>query len=320
MSLPVETTMQSYVIPSLAFEEFPKKLGDVVSVELTLRDPETKQVVDTPFDQGNVSFVLNSNVYFPGIHQIAAKLLYHQPVKEKVSGPRKKQELIASVPLEYCPPGLNVGNIVQLQNGLKARVTAVSAQAVTIDANPPLAGKDFIVEMKLHERKTLSSFSRATFAAGCFWGLELAYQRKKGVVYTSVGYTHGSKVNPTYDEVCSGTTNHAEAVTVIYDPRVVTYKELLDVFWKRHDPTQLNRQGNDVGTQYRSGVYCHTNEQLAEAQVSMGIEQNKYKEPIVTEIKQNARFWFAEEFHQQYLEKGGQSAKKDANEKIRCYG
>jgi peptide-methionine (S)-S-oxide reductase len=150
---------------------------------------------------------------------------------------------------------------------------------------------------------------RATFAAGCFWGVEAAFRKVKGVVSTSVGYAGGTLENPTYEDVCAGKTGHAEAVEVIYDPSVVSYEGLLDVFWKCHDPTQLNRQGPDTGAQYRSAIFFHSEEQKAAATASkekLG-EPGAHKKPIVTEIAPASTFYRAEEYHQRYLEKRGLS-------------
>lgn len=162
--------------------------------------------------------------------------------------------------------------------------------------------------------------SAATFAGGCFWGLELAYQRILGVSYTAVGYTHGNDDNPTYGQVCSGATGHTEAVIVYYDPKTCDYNTLLDVFFSRIDPTQVNGQGNDRGTQYRTGVYFHTSEQEKKAIARFESEKGKYQRQIASELKAARPFWPAEKYHQQYLEKGGQNAKKNATERIRCYG
>eukprot|EP00968_Pinguiococcus_pyrenoidosus_P002512 scaffold143_cov260-Pinguiococcus_pyrenoidosus.AAC.5 len=152
----------------------------------------------------------------------------------------------------------------------------------------------------------------AVFAAGCFWGIELAFQRVPGVTNTEVGYINGHKENPTYDEVCSGETGHAEALRVEFNPDIVTYDELLTVFWDRLNPTQVNGQGNDIGTQYRSGIYYLSDEQRVAAEASREAEQAKYVEPIATEIQQAETFWPAEKYHQGYLAKGGQcSAKGD---------
>ncbi|MFC1703784.1 peptide-methionine (S)-S-oxide reductase MsrA [Candidatus Omnitrophota bacterium] len=148
---------------------------------------------------------------------------------------------------------------------------------------------------------------KATFAAGCFWGVEAAFRKVEGVTSTKVGYTGGSLKNPTYNDVCSDKTGHAEAIEVRYDPSKVSYEQLLEVFWDLHDPTTLNRQGPDRGTQYRSAIFFHTPEQEAAAKVSKKKLQvsGKYKGNVVTEIVPASTFYVAEEYHQQYLEKRG---------------
>ncbi|KAK9291679.1 hypothetical protein L1049_019628 [Liquidambar formosana] len=209
----------------------------------------------------------------------------------------------------------------------------------------------------------------AQFGAGCFWGVELAFQRIPGVTRTEVGYTQGFLHNPSYNDVCSGTTNHSEVVRVQYDPKECSFETLLDMFWARHDPTTLNRQnerapsilssrdksaqgqggkaplrqvyrptatpsnhlgepfvrGNDVGTQYRSGIYFYTPEQEKAALESLERQQKLLNRKIVTEILPAKKFYRAEEYHQQYLAKGGrfgfkQSSEKGCNDPIRCYG
>ena len=159
------------------------------------------------------------------------------------------------------------------------------------------------------EFKGAENMETATFAAGCFWHVEEAFRHVDGVKATSVGYTGGDKQEPTYKEVCSGTTGHAEAVEVVYDPEVVSYEKLLEVFWKEHDPTQKNRQGPDIGHQYRSAVFYHSPEQEKAARDSVKAleESGKYKKPIVTEIVPAQKFWRAEEYHQQYFQKNGLS-------------
>jgi peptide-methionine (S)-S-oxide reductase len=149
--------------------------------------------------------------------------------------------------------------------------------------------------------------SKATFAAGCFWGVEAAFRQVPGVLSTAVGYSGGSLEAPTYADVCDGSTGHAEVVEVDFDPARVSYDALLDVFWENHDPTTLNRQGPDVGEQYRSAVFFHDPEQEKTARASkerLG-QSGRYRRPIVTEITPASRFWRAEEYHQQYLEKKG---------------
>jgi peptide-methionine (S)-S-oxide reductase len=146
---------------------------------------------------------------------------------------------------------------------------------------------------------------KATFAAGCFWGVEAAFRNVPGVRATRVGYAGGSRERPSYEEVCTGRTGHAEAVEVEFDPSRVSYEQLLDVFWHEHDPTTLNRQGPDVGTQYRSAIFFHSPEQEAAARASLERSQSGYRKQIVTEITPASGFWPAEEYHQRYLEKRG---------------
>ncbi len=147
----------------------------------------------------------------------------------------------------------------------------------------------------------------ATFGAGCFWGVEAAFRETDGVVEVQVGYAGGQPSNPTYRDVCSGHTGHAEVVQVEYDPSRVSYVQLLDVFWRAHDPTQVNRQGPDVGEQYRSVIFFHTPAQEAAARASKeALERSgRYRRPIATQILPAPPFYRAEEYHQRYLEKQG---------------
>jgi peptide-methionine (S)-S-oxide reductase len=151
---------------------------------------------------------------------------------------------------------------------------------------------------------------KATFGAGCFWHVEAKFRKVPGVLSATSGYEGGTKASPSYQDVCSHKTGHAEVVEVEYDPDKVSYEKLLDVFWSIHDPTTLNRQGPDVGTQYRSVIFCHTPEQKAAALAAKEKLQKsrKYKRPIVTQIVPAATFWPAEEYHQRYFEKHGLDA------------
>lgn len=148
---------------------------------------------------------------------------------------------------------------------------------------------------------------KATFGAGCFWGVEAAFRQAKGVLSTQVGYMGGEVHRPTYEKVCTGATGHAEVVEVTFDPSEITYESLLDLFWRIHDPTQLNRQGPDVGTNYRSVIFYHTplQKNAAEASRDQINRSGRYRKPVVTEIKAASTFWRAEEYHQQYFEKRG---------------
>ncbi|PKA58898.1 Peptide methionine sulfoxide reductase [Apostasia shenzhenica] len=223
--------------------------------------------------------------------------------------------------LQYSSPGstsrrsltpMNWLGKLGLGFGNRAGISSVDASSTAITQGPdddvPAPGQQF-----------------SQFAAGCFWGVELVFQRVAGVKNTEVGYSQGMLHNPTYEDVCTGTTNHSEVVRVQYDPNECRYEDLLDVFWARHDPTSLNRQGNDVGAQYRSGIYYYTPDQEKAAKESLERHQKTLGREIVTEILPAKKFYRAEEYHQQYLEKGGrngfkQSAAKGCNDPIRCYG
>jgi peptide-methionine (S)-S-oxide reductase len=150
----------------------------------------------------------------------------------------------------------------------------------------------------------------ATFGAGCFWGVEAAFRQIDGVTATEVGYAGGQTESPTYEEVCSHTTGHAEVVNVTYDPEQISYEQLLDVFWAKHDPTQMNRQGWDIGDQYRSVIFFHDEEQRVAAERSKAEldASGRYKGPIVTQIEPTPVFYPAEDYHQRYLEKQGRAS------------
>lgn len=147
----------------------------------------------------------------------------------------------------------------------------------------------------------------ATFAAGCFWDVDASFSKIAGVISTEVGYMGGDLVNPTYEQVCSDKTGHAEVVRVVFDPKIITFEELLDTFWKIHDPTTLNRQGPDIGKQYRSAIFHHSMEQAREAERSKTAlhESGQFNQPILTEITPATSFYKAEEYHQKYLQKHG---------------
>ena len=148
----------------------------------------------------------------------------------------------------------------------------------------------------------------ATFAAGCFWGVEAAFEKIEGVEKTTVGYTGGKIKNPTYEQVCTDKTGHAEVVRVLYNPEIITYEKLLEIFWNIHDPTQKNRQGPDIGIQYRSAIFYHSQEQKQQAELSKKLKEKDLGKKIQTEITQASEFYPAEEYHQKYLQKQGQDS------------
>jgi len=186
---------------------------------------------------------------------------------------------------------------VTLFGGLLAGFASFSSLAAT---NTPPAT---IARKTAGDKK----MEKATFAAGCFWGVEAAFRKVKGVKKTVVGYTGGTVLNPSYKRVCRGDSGHAEVVEVLFDPKKVTFEDLLKVFWSCHNPTQLNRQGPDIGTQYRSAIFYHSPEQKKAATASKAAleKSKKYAQPIATQIVPAAPFYPAEDYHQQYLEKRG---------------
>ena len=146
---------------------------------------------------------------------------------------------------------------------------------------------------------------KALLAAGCFWGVEEVFRTTNGVINTKVGYSGGHKINPTYEEVCTGNTDHAEVVKVEYDESIITYDQILNIFFENHNPTQLNRQGPDVGTQYRSSIFYLNDIQKSQAEQKINSLQENFNNNIVTEIKKATEFYLAEEYHQEYVAKGG---------------
>ena len=154
----------------------------------------------------------------------------------------------------------------------------------------------------LYGEKSMKEMQKATFGAGCFWCVEAVFERLEGVVDVIPGYSGGHKNNPTYKEICTGMTGHAEVAQITFNPKVITFDDLLNMFWKSHDPTTRNRQGNDIGTQYRSAIFYHNNEQktIAEKSKNKVDNSNIFSNPIVTEITKLEKFWVAEDYHNNY--------------------
>lgn len=193
--------------------------------------------------------------------------------------------------------------------GIDKKTGLLPKETVSVRLHDSLPAVDVVVQSRMNET-TMGTTQIATFGAGCFWGIEETYRNIPGVIDTAVGYMGGAKANPTYREVCTDRTGHAEVVQVTYDPSQVSYDELLRVFWTNHNPTTRNRQGPDVGSQYRSAVFFHSPEQEAAARASKDeLERTSaFRKPIVTEITAAPTFYPAEDYHQQYLAKRGMAA------------
>ena len=319
--------------------------GQVVTVECRLLpdgdfvpEPLIDGVVMHEDDPAQtISFVVGRGNYLPGLHDAILQM----KVGEERNGlcldagwGDVNPDLIATISFEssgVSKDQIKQGTQLQLANGMRCVVTNVSDNEFTIDANPPLAGASFKASVKLvkaedgpligeymDESPSTSRYQVFTCALGCFWGGELFFMREPGVVGTAVGYTQGSVVNPSYKDVCSGTTGHTEAIVVTYDPNVVTYEKLCHLAMDRLGENRylLNQVGNDRGTQYRHGIYYHNLDQKAIAEAVVA----SFGEDCRTECLPARTFYFAEDYHQQYLLKGGQSARKRDQSVIRCYG
>jgi len=304
---------------------------------------------DEDDEPARLTFVLHGGNYLPGLHDLVADLVPGERV-ERVSldagWGAHNPDLVATLKfadagMEQARQQIRPGVQLQLQNGLECVVTETTEERFTIDANPPLAGASYAATVELlsveegptllpyqhHPEETTpaspstcnnSRYQVITLALGCFWGAELEFMREPGVVGTTVGYTQGQLPHPSYEQVCTGTTGHTEAVAVVYDPEVVSLQHLLHAALDRLGENKylLNQVGNDQGTQYRHGIYYHTAAQKDVAERVL----DHYGEDCVTECLPATEFYPAESYHQQYLLKGGQSSRKNDPSPIRCYG
>ena len=306
------------------------KAGDHVRIHYTLSTTSGLPLdgSELTFDTEEVDIVVGAGGFIPPLHNAlnGASLTVDQPealTLTKPFGERDPRLGPIPVPAANAPPGMKPGDRAGLSNGATARVISVTDEKVMIDANHLYAGEDLTLTVTLLEPPNGRPLEEATFAGGCFWGVELAFQREPGVVSTEVGYAQGSDEAPTYEAVCSGVTGHTEAVRVRYDSTRVSYERLCDLLLDRLGENRyaLNRVGNDQGTQYRHGIYFADDAQKKTAEAVVAREQQRDPgRPIVTEVEKVAKYYAAEAYHQQYLEKGGQSARKKATEPIRCYG
>ena len=324
------------------------KSGDICTFTLSKFEPissgDDKLVLEPLFDtEGTLQLVLDGGNYLPGLHKLLSTMSIGESVKgAKVDGGHGayNRELVLDIKASDLGAidlsQIKVGTVLQIQNGIKVKVTKIDldADSMTLDANPPMAGAAYEVDVKLDKVEDgikewgyvanggkEDGYKVATFGLGCFWGGELMYMRVPGVVSSHVGYTQGQKENPTYEEVCTGTTGHTEAIRIVYDPKVASYESLVKLGLDRlgADVYKKNQVGNDRGSQYRSGIYYHNDDQKKIAE-KMLEELGSGDKEVQTECKSASTFYMGEDYHQQYLLKGGQSAKMESTETIRCYG
>ena len=277
---------------------------------------------------GKVSFCLGWGNYLPGLHDLAESMVEgqecHNIILDAGWGSRNPELVVEILKSKLSAvkdlSRIKVGTTLHLRGGIQVEVIHVKEDSIVVDANPPLAGASYSCDVKLLSVEPIESrFEVTTFALGCYWAGELAFMRVPGVVGTKVGYTQGIQRNPTYEQVCTGETKHREAIYVVFDPTIVTYQSLARIALGRLAMTtsdfQLSKLFNDDVIQYKHGFYFHTEEQRVKAQEILK-DKNKYH----VELLAAAEFYDAEESHQQYLFKGGQSAKKGCQDTIRCFG
>ena len=345
------TTTKKMTTDAAAVPNNKPTLGSIVTIDCETK-PEGDFIPEPLMDtHGRLTFVLGGGNYLPGLHDVVSDMVVGETVDHvslDAGWGSRNSNLVATIQKKEMGDQINVNDLVvgvelYLVNGMKAVVTQVTDDTFTIDANPPLAGASYNAKVSLisiedgpieteytdtaegfksSTTTTSSNYHLATFALGCFWGGELEFMRQPGVVGTKVGYTRGTDMQqqqpPTYKEVCSGTTGHTEVIMVTFDPRVTSYRKLVMVAMERLGDNKflLNQVGNDRGTQYRHGVYYHDNVQKEIAEEII----RSFGPDCKTEVLPAAKFWDAEDYHQQYLLKGGQSARKGDTTTIRCYG
>jgi peptide-methionine (S)-S-oxide reductase len=327
--------------------------GDVVTIDLLLK-PENGYVPDRQFDMdGRVTFVLSWGNYLPGIHELAEGCKVGDSITNvsvDAGWGSHQKELIFTVPSyklskwakqqqqeqQEQQQHFRVGDTITLTKEIQCIITHVDDEnaLITLDANPPLSGASYSCSFTVLDISSRgeSPYETATFAMGCFWGAELAMTRIPGVVGTRVGYTQGSTPSPTYEQVCTGTTQHCEAVQVTFDKNRLEYRDLVRLAvkrmrrWSGHDDVHrlFDEQPDTTGSidyrydQYRYGIYYHSNQQEIIAREI--VSDDKHSMDSFIEMLPASIFYLAEEFHQQYLYKRGQSTRKNAKESIRCYG
>jgi peptide-methionine (S)-S-oxide reductase len=316
------------------------QIGSIVTLEYYKFEPENGFVPEPLFDLSgkNTSLIIGWGNYLPGLHQLIEGCTAGDVV-ENISidagwGERRNDLLFRVTIKKLQKLGIQASNIIvgssiNLKGSINVLIASIEDDIVLLDANHPLAGSSYSCSFKIQDIESFevekgianykSRYQMSTFALGCFWGAELCYMRIPGVVGTRVGYSQGTTLHPTYEEVCQGATKHREVVQVVYDAHQVSYQALVDIAMDRLretlSPLHHNLFDNDSTEQYRHGFVFHSDEQRSIAQQT--IDTNGH---FGIELLHASQFWEAEETHQKYLYKGGQSARKGTKEKIRCFG
>ena len=306
--------------------------GDAVGVRFNAVSADDRRAVVDSSDsvRGDAYFVVGDESVpqrMAGLHAAVLGLKPHTPVTKRLSAPfgMKSDEFVVTVPAQYVPPGLSVGVQVSMGDGRLGTVRSLTAAGCIVDCNHEFAGVDVDITLEVVAHTPASRLQTVVLGMGCFWSPQLKFDRLPGVMATSVGYANGSVPDPDYEAVCTGATGHAEVVQVRFDPDVVSFGAVLDYFFDNHDATQVNRQGNDTGTQYRSGIYTTTPEQLAAAKAAVAERQAKTGKRIASDVEPLKQYYVGEGYHQDYLAKGGgqgnaQSPRKLCTDPVRCYG
>ena len=309
--------------------------GDAVGVRFRAVTADAKQaVVDSSESvRSDAYFVVGDTsvpARFPGLESLVLGLtLRSGAVTKRIPAPfgQRSDANLVEVPAMYVPPGLANGVEVRMGDGRLGTVTKLDGEGVVVDCNHQFAGVDVDLTVEVVAHCPASRLQSVVFGLGCFWSPQLKFDRVPGVMASSVGYANGLVADPTYEDVCTGSTGHTEAVKIYFDPAVVSFETLLDRFFEFHDATQKNRQGNDVGTQYRSGIYATTPEQLELAQAAVA-KKNASLPPgksVASDVEMLKCYYVAEGYHQDYLARGGgqgnaQSSRKLCADPVRCYG
>jgi peptide-methionine (S)-S-oxide reductase len=276
--------------------------GDAVGVRFNAVSADDRRAVVDSSDgvRGDAYFVVGDESVpqrMAGLHAAVLGLAPHAPrVTKRLSTPfgMPSDDSVITVPPQYVPPGLSVGVQVSMGDGRVGTVRSLNASGCIVDCNHEFAGVDVDISLEVVAHTPASRLQTVVLGMGCFWSPQLKFDRLPGVMATSVGYANGTVPDPDYEAVCTGATGHAEVVQVRFDPDVVSFGAILDYFFDNHDATQVNRQGNDTGTQYRSGIYTATSEQLPVAKAAVAERQARTGMRIASDVESLKHYYVGE--------------------------